>query len=199
MTLLTRHFHGMAAIERPLAAAKAVREPGSTGVTKFGNFRSFVRTCEEHHPSALNATLSSPHCSSQLALRCGIRWRSLLLNKEDRMRAIFALALLPLMACEQEFNVGLSSVALIEPPDSPLSVTYDCAEGPAISVIFYEKDGTATVAMLGIGQQVLFQEAAASGFHYRNDKFELRGKGRDANWNQFGVLATDCTAIGDRI
>ncbi len=115
------------------------------------------------------------------------------------MRALIALALVPLMACEKEFNVGLSGVALIEPPDSPLSVTYECAEGPALSVIFYEKDGTATVAMLGVGQQVLFQQAAASGYHYRNDRFELRGKGSEANWSELGVGGTDCKAVGDRI
>ncbi|MEM7178734.1 MAG: MliC family protein [Pseudomonadota bacterium] len=115
------------------------------------------------------------------------------------MRRLLALSMLPLMACENEFNVGLSGVALIEPPDSPLSVTYECAEGPALSVIYYQKNGTATVAMLGVGQQVLFEQRTGSGFLYRNDQFELRGKGREANWNEFGVRTTDCEAVGDRI
>ncbi|MBY8976551.1 MliC family protein [Rhodobacteraceae bacterium NNCM2] len=113
------------------------------------------------------------------------------------MRALFALALLPLMACEDETNVMLSSVALIHEPEPPLSVSYECNEGPALSVIYYQDGGTATVSMLGIGQQVLYIQPAASGFHYRNDEFELRGKGNDVNWNHFGVTTTDCVAVGD--
>lgn len=114
------------------------------------------------------------------------------------MRAVVALALLPLMACEAELNEGLSRVAVIEPAGSPLAVSYECAEGPALSVIFYEGGGTATVALLGIGQQVLFAEPVASGYHYRNDQYDLRGEGDQAQWSHAG-LNTQCTAVGDRI
>ncbi|MEM8789990.1 MAG: hypothetical protein AAGE80_00130 [Pseudomonadota bacterium] len=116
------------------------------------------------------------------------------------MRAILALALLPLMACEQEFNEGLSRVAVLEPPLSPLSVSFACEEGPAISVIFFERDGTVTVAALGVGQEVLYAvEEGSGGYHYRSDDYELKGAGDRVTWSKLGAYTTDCTAVGDRI
>ena len=117
------------------------------------------------------------------------------------MRALFALALLPLMACEQEFNEGLSRVAIIEPAKSPLSVSFACDQGPAISVIFFEREGTATVAALGVGQEVLYAvgEADRNTYHYRSDAYELKGTKEQATWSRLGVSSANCTAVGDRI
>ncbi|MEM1276637.1 MAG: hypothetical protein AAGH74_08930 [Pseudomonadota bacterium] len=117
------------------------------------------------------------------------------------MRAIFALALMPLMACEQEFNEGLSRVAILEPAKSPLSISFACDEGPAISVIFFERDGTVTVAALGVGQEVLYTvgESDRDDYHYRSDAYELKGTADQATWSKFGVYSTSCQAVGDRI
>ena len=115
------------------------------------------------------------------------------------MRALIALAVLPLLACQEEFNEGLSRVAVIEPAGSPLSVSFECEQGPAISVIFYEGGGTATVAALGVGQEVLFQRQTGSGFHYANEIYDLRGQGNEVTWSQTGGLSTICRAVGDRI
>lgn len=115
------------------------------------------------------------------------------------MRALFALALVPLMACEQPLNQGLSRVATIEPPASPLSISYKCAEGPAISVVFFERGGTATVAVIGIGQEVLYIREAAQGYHYANEVYDLKGEGDVVQWSQAGGFSTTCTAVGDRI
>lgn len=115
------------------------------------------------------------------------------------MRALLALALLPLMACEQPLNEGLSRVAIIEPPKSPLSVSYKCEEGPAISVVFFERGGTATVAVIGIGQEVLYIREADRGYHYANEVYELKGEGDVVEWRQAGGFSTTCTAVGDRI
>lgn len=115
------------------------------------------------------------------------------------MRALAPLALLALAGCQQEFNEGLSRVAVIEPPQSPLSVSYSCEEGPAISVLFFERGGTATVAVIGIGQEVLYLQPSETGYHYRNEGFDLKGEGKVVQWTQIGGLTTTCRAVGDRI
>ncbi|MEM7237422.1 MAG: MliC family protein [Pseudomonadota bacterium] len=120
-------------------------------------------------------------------------------KKEAMMRALIVLALIPLMACQEQLNEGFSRVAIIEPDASPLSVSYKCDDGPGLSVVFFSSAGTATVAMLGVGQQVLYAQPVASGYHYRNDEFDLRGKDQEVQWNQFGVKETRCVVIGDRI
>lgn len=115
------------------------------------------------------------------------------------MRVLIALALVPLMACQEQLNQGVSRFATIEPAKSPVSISYKCDDGPGLSVVFFERGGTATVAMLGIGQQVLFAQPVEAGYHYRNEEFDLRGEGDVAQWNQFGVKQTRCVAVGDRI
>lgn len=112
------------------------------------------------------------------------------------------LALVPALilgACEQEANEVLSRVAVIEPPQSPLSVSFTCEEGPALSVLFFERGGTATVAVIGIGQEVLWQKETGSGYHYANEGFDLRGEGDTVQWSQTGGFSTTCRAVGDRI
>lgn len=115
------------------------------------------------------------------------------------MRAVIPLAVVLLAGCEQPLNEGLSRVAVIEPVQSPLSISYKCEEGPAISVVFFERGGTATVAVIGIGQEVLYQQPADSGYHYRNEGFDLKGDGDIVRWTQTGGLSTTCKAVGDRI
>lgn len=114
------------------------------------------------------------------------------------MRAFIPLLLL-LAGCQEALNEGLSGVAPIKPANAALSISYKCEEGPAISVIFFEKNGTATVAVIGIGQEVLYQQPTDSGYHYRNDGFDLKGEGDVTQWSQTGGLTTTCRAVGDRI
>ncbi|MEM0921692.1 MAG: MliC family protein [Pseudomonadota bacterium] len=116
------------------------------------------------------------------------------------MRALIPFSLLLLLAaCEIPLNEGLSRVAIIEPPQSPLSVSYKCEEGPAISVVFFERGGTATVAVIGIGQEVLYKQPVETGYHYRSEGFDLKGNGDTVRWSQTGGLSTTCKAVGDRI
>ena len=113
--------------------------------------------------------------------------------------SVLLTAVLGLAACESEINEGFSRVAVIEPPQSPLSVSYKCDEGPAISVVFFERGGTATVAVIGIGQEVLYVRPSEAGYHYRNEGFDLKGEGNVVTWSQTGGLTTRCEAVGDRI
>lgn len=103
--------------------------------------------------------------------------------------AILLTGLLALSGCQ---------VATIIPEGSPLSVSYKCENAPALSVIFYEAGGTATVGQLGLNQHVLYIQPAGSGYHYAADGYELRGQGGQAMWTANGKTV-NCTAVGDRI
>lgn len=115
------------------------------------------------------------------------------------MRFAILTAVIALAGCQEYTDVILSDVAPIKPANAPLSISYKCDEGPAISVVFFERGGTATVAVLGIGQEVLYAKPTDAGYHYASDAYDLRGEGPVTQWTQVGGFTTTCHAVGDRI
>jgi len=106
------------------------------------------------------------------------------------MHRILGLAALTLL--------GACQAAIIEPENPPLSVTFECEGAPGLSVLFYPEGGTANVAQLGLGQEVLYRQEAGSGYHYAAEGLDLRGQGDEVQWTVGGKTVT-CQALGNQI
>ena len=86
--------------------------------------------------------------------------------------------------------------AKIVPPASPSAVSYACESGPALSVIYHPEGGTATVAQLGLGTEVLMAVPSGSGFAYERIGYSLRGQGEEVIWGTPASAPVRCTAQG---
>ncbi|UVO51523.1 MliC family protein [Sphingomonas sp. SUN019] len=81
-------------------------------------------------------------------------------------------------------------------PETPDRVTtrYRCDDGTAFTAVFDNRADAVTLRF-GAGEVVrLPSERPASGIWYRNSRYELRGKGRNATLTRGRAMPVDCTA-----
>ena len=71
--------------------------------------------------------------------------------------------------------------------DEVITTTSTDADGEKLKVVFNNSQGTATLDFKGETIE-LTQEKSASGFWYKNDTYELRGKGNDMDLTKDGEL-----------
>ena len=75
---------------------------------------------------------------------------------------------------------------IFEHQDKKASVEFKNDEGDVLNVTFNNSAGTAKAYLNGGEQIDLEQEKAASGIWYKNDQYELRGKGNDISLKKDG-------------
>lgn len=71
--------------------------------------------------------------------------------------------------------------------DEVVTVTSTDADGQELKIVFNNTQGTATLDFNGETIE-LVQEVSGSGFWYKNDTYELRGKGNDMDLTKDGEL-----------
>lgn len=89
----------------------------------------------------------------------------------------------------------ISSAALAQAADAPITAHYSCTGGSSLHVLF--EDGKATVTPSG-GEPVILPVAmTADGFQYSDAHHSLRGRGNEATWTVHGAEPLQCAAPPD--
>ena len=73
------------------------------------------------------------------------------------------------------------------------SAAYACEDGQRFTVRFERE--AATVRLADGRSVTLTQRRTASGIHYANDGYDLRGKGDEATWTAPGQTALQCKSV----
>lgn len=105
---------------------------------------------------------------------------------------LFAIALLSafsLQACKDKPKEKNTETVTVENVDNSsddiVTTTLTSKDGKTLEMTFNNTEGTATVNLDG-ETTVLDQQRAASGIWYKNDQYELRGKGNDIQLTKDG-------------
>jgi len=80
------------------------------------------------------------------------------------------------------------------PPRS--DVAYSCADGSHLAVAFDRAAGRALVSEDGGASLNLAVQISGTGFRYRGEGAEIRGRGDELQWTSPAGGTTDCRAIG---
>ena len=99
--------------------------------------------------------------------------------------------LLPLALPALAILVGCSAAPTPNTPHETLNSVYRCDNGTPLRVSY---DRTSDIAI--VNELVSLSPApSASGFHYRTDGHDLRGKGNEITWTAGRMTPLRCTAI----
>lgn len=109
-------------------------------------------------------------------------------NMTKKIMTFAVLAALLLSACTGTSNKENAEATTTEAiSDEVITTTATDKEGQELKIVFNNTQGTATLDFNGETIE-LVQERAGSGFWYKNDTYELRGKGNDMDLTKDGEV-----------